>query len=251
MKSVTGKCNRCDNEAIYLINKENVCDDCLSEINSARIYLISLQENKELREYYEQNKIKGGKFVEITKIEDFDRIPEADMVYFLSTKDISLEIKEKILKIGPDWIIKITVSTEKYQRLNEVCSTYVKADEDYKKTHRFLKEIIECITVSSLVGLDYAEVTQLFRNSSRIELRKYRTKLSQKSKIIEEIKKEFNKIDNCFFVVSGGVNFFILDDLIYFEDEIGNIAEYLGRAARIEEDLNDMIELSLYVGWKK
>ena len=250
MKSVTGKCNRCDNEVIHLINKESVCDDCLSEIDSARIYIISLQENKELREYYEQNEIKGGKFIEITKKEDFDKIPEVDMVYFLSTKDISKEVKEQISKLDPSGCVKIAVCFEKFKILNDVCSTYVKANSDYKKTHRFLKEIIEGIALPSMVGLDYADIKQFFTTSSRIELRKYRVKLSEKNKIIEDIKKEFQQMDNCFFVVSGGADL-TLNDVAYFEDKMGSIAKNVVYGTRREKKLKSEIELSLYAGWTK
>lgn len=228
---------------------EKLCKEELDK-NMAQIFIISLQENQELKEYYEQNKIKRGKFIEITKKEDFDKIPEADMVYFLSTKDVSEEIKEQISKLGESWCVKVAVSPEKLINLTTVCPTWMKSDLDYKKTHRFLKEIIECIAVPSMVCLDYADIKELFTISSRMELRKYKTELSEKDKIVEEIKREFKEIDSCFFVVSGGTDL-TLSDVMSFEDQMGSIVKYIVYGARIEEHLKGKVELSLYAGWTK
>jgi hypothetical protein len=220
------------------------------EVGLAKVYIVSLQRNKRLREFYLKNKIKGGNFIEIRRKSDFNKISDGDMIYFLSSKDITKEYKEEIKKSGSNWSIKVSVSEKKFKNLNDSCSTHVKSCKDFKKTHRFLKEIIECIALPSLVGLDYADIRQIFMMNSRIELKKYKAKLNEKDHIIRNIKKDFKKIDGCFFVVSGGTDI-TLDEVLDIAEKIGKISIFMVYGARIEEDLKGKIEVSLFAGWRK
>jgi hypothetical protein len=233
----------------FCLNKEEYEKEKI-EVGLAKIYIVSLQKNKRLRDFYGKNIIKGGNFVEITKKSDFNKILDGDMIYFMSSKDVSKEYKDEIGKSGSDWSIKLVVSEKKFRNLNDACSTYVKSCKDFKKTHRFLKEIIECITLPSLVGLDYADIRQIFMINSRIELRKYKASLEEKDKIVKEIKKDFRKIDGCFFVVSGGADI-TLDEILDVVEKIGKISIFMVYGARFEEDLKGKIEVSLFAGWKK
>jgi len=232
----------CENPKKY--KKEKI------EIKSAKVYIVSLQKNKRIREYYQKNWIKGGNFIEILKSEDIQKISDGDMIYFLSSRDISQKFKEVLRKSGTPGNIKIDVCPKKFRRLTDVCSTHIKASQNYKKVHRFLKEIIECIALPSLVGLDYADICQLFMMNSRIVLRKYKARLSEKDNIIKEIKREFKKIDGCFVVISGGVDM-TLDDVANLGEVISMITKHIVWGARIEENLKGKIELSLFAGWRK
>jgi len=220
------------------------------EIKSAKVYIVSLQKNKRIREYYQKNWIRGGNFIEILKSEDIQKIADGDMIYFLSSRDIPLEFKKELIKSGAPGNIKIAVCPKKFRRLTDICFTYMKASQNYKKTHRFLKEIIECIALPSLVGLDYADICQLFMMSARMELRRYKANITERDKIIEQIRKEFKKIDGCFFVASGGQDF-SLDDVAFMGDNIGSLAKHIVFGARIEDHLKGKIELRLYVGFRK
>jgi hypothetical protein len=233
----------------FCLNKEEYEKEKI-EVGLAKVYIVLLQKNKRLRDFYGKNKINGGNFVEITKKSDFNKILDGDMIYFLSSRDITKEYKEEIKKSGSNWSIKLSVSEKKFKNLNDACSTHIKSCKVFKKTHRFLKELIECIALPSLVGLDYADIRQIFMMNSRIELKKYKAKLDEKDEIIKDIKKDFKKIDGCFFVVSGGTDI-TLDEILDVAEKIGKISIFMVYGARIEEDLKGKIEVSLFAGWRK
>jgi cell division GTPase FtsZ len=108
----------------------------------------------------------------------------------------------------------------------------------------------ECIALSSLVGLDYADIKQIFMMNSLIELKRYKTKLHEKDNIIKDIKKDFKKIDSSFFVVSGGTDI-NLSEIIDIAEKIGKISIIIVYGVRIEENFKGKIEVSLFAGWKK
>jgi|SRR3989344_315409 len=214
------------------------------------IYIVSLQRNKRLRNYYAQHRIKGAKFLEISKKSDPKKILGGDLIFFLSSKDLSRDVRETISGMDSNWNLKIAVSTRKLRRLNDVCLTYIKACKDYKETHLFLKEIIECIAVPSLVGLDFVDIKQLFMMNSRFELGRYNTKLSEKDRIVKEIKKRFKKLDGCFLVVNGGADI-TLDEINELARKIGVISKYSVLGTRIDKHLKGRVELGLYAGWRR
>jgi len=245
-----------ENHTIY---EEDFKEFCLNrdeyekeklEVGLAKVYVVSLQKNKRLREFYLKNKIEGGDFIEIRKKSDFKKISDGDMIFFLSSKDITNEYKEEMKKIGLNWSIRLAVSDKKFRNLNEACSTYIKSCKDFKRTHRFIKEIVECIALPSIVGIDYADIKQIFMMSSRVELRRYKAKLNERDKIIKDIKKDFKKIDSCFFVVSGGPDI-TLDEVIDVAEDISRISTATVYGSRIEEELKGKVEVSLFAGWRK
>ena len=221
------------------------------EENNAWLCIVSLQKNEQLKDLYMTNKKKGSHFVEIKKKSDFKKLSECGMIYFLSSEDITKEYKEEISKLGSDLIFKLAVSGKKFKNLNDSCPTHIKASRDYRKTHTFLKRLIECVALPSLVGLDYATIGRFLIMSSKIDLRKYTFKLNEKDKIIKKIKKEFKKIDNSFFVITGGTDM-ILEDIIDIAERIKKISRLFSAfGSIIDEGMKDKIEVNLFAGWRK
>ena len=220
------------------------------EIREAKIYIISLQPNKKIKDFYNVNKIKGCNFIEITKADDLRKIIDADIIYFLSQEDINSEFKQELKKIKQPDTLKIIISPKELTNLRDICTTYITTEDDYKKIHHFLKQIIETICVPSLIGFDYADIKTLFLMSPNMIFKSYKTKINEKEKIMSMIKRDFKTMEICFFVLNGCQGF-SLDDVNYFENELSKISKsHTLFNANINEELKDNLELNLFVGMR-
>ena len=218
------------------------------ELREAKIYVVSLQANKKIEDFYNNNKIEGSNFIEITKTDDLRHISDADMIYFLSQEDINPKFKQGLENYPQPKTLKIVVSSKELTNLRDISTTCIKTEYDYKKIHHFLKQIIETISVPGLVGFDYADIKTLLLKSPNMVLKNYKTKRNEKEKIMSMIERDFKTMEICFFVLNG-FGGFSLDDVNYFENELNKISKgYTFFNARISDKLKDNLELNLFVG---
>ncbi len=211
-----------------------------------KIYIVSLQKNTRLKKYYEINNIKGAKFLEITKKNDFKKISKGDMYFLITSKKINGQTIREIGNIGFNWSVVVLISKKELNVTNKIFSSNIVTTKNYKKVHKFLKELIECIYLPSFVGLDYADVKQVFDKSSKIELKRYKINNLKTNKIINNIKKEFKSLNSCFLIINKSEIF--LEEINNISDKIKLIAKYFKFGARLESKLRNKTELSLFIG---
>jgi hypothetical protein len=216
--------------------------------SSVNIYIISLQKNKKIRDYFNRNKIKGGKFLEITTLADLNRIYDANMIYFISNKDITSKFKERLKEILLPDVIKIVMTNNDFKNLKDICTTYIRTAEDIKGIHWFLKQIIEAIAIPSLVGLDYSDVKQVFLMSPNIELKRFQS--NDIEELIQKIEMSDSMIESCFFVINGTPDLTI-DQINYFSEEIQKDSKFCAWGAKINDELKKKWEVSLFIGSRK
>lgn len=214
----------------------------IENISPAKVYVVSLQKG-----FYLKGSIKGCESVEITEKSDIDKISDGDMIFFLSSEDISGSFMEEIKNSFKEGAVKIAVSSEVFKNLGSACSSTIVVNKDLDDTYRFLRSVIEGFTVPGLVGLDYSDVARVFKISPIIFTRLYVSEHTDA--ILTDIKKEFKKMDSCFFVIEGGKNLTI-DIINNLEERISEISGFTACNAFVDES-QDRTKVMLFAGCKR
>jgi hypothetical protein len=201
-------------------------------VGQAQMYVVLLTDDLNLNNYFKDNdNIKGAKII---TVKDIGKLNNADMTFFVASDDIDNQTKEKLSKLGQEGNIKVYIAPKKLKNLGSVCSTYINDDIDYKIVHLCLKSVIEAIHIPSLVGLDYADVKHIFLDSKTMVLKLYRGDTEDNQEVIEQIKKDFKKIDNVFYTFYGDTCM-TLDNLSNFDEKLSPLAENVVYSAKILE----------------
>jgi hypothetical protein len=196
-----------------------------------KLYIVSLEKNKKLNDYFNKNKIENNNFIEIKNKMDFNKILEGDIIFILAKKESYNQFIEQILFLKENSNSAV------------IC---INSLENYELVFDFLRRITELINIPSLVGIDFADIKNVLKLGNNIIFRKYDFDLEYIDNIIEKINFDFKNIDNCLVIINGGSNL-KLDSVNYLVDKIEDLTPNLVYGSTMEDNLGEKIELYFYI----
>lgn len=221
-----------------------------SDLKLPKFYIISLEDNNTLRDYFNRNPIENAEYIEITNSEDLKRVSDGNFFFFLTTKGVSESFSEEIKRITKYAHVTVAVSQEQITPLTDACTTFFEIS-NYEIVYNFLKDFIYLALNPSLLGLHYKDIREFFSSSQRFLLKRYEVKFNEKEKFIEKIKNENESMYSCFAIFKGGPKM-SLEIINWFLEELNDYSEGPILAGGItREDESDWFELKLFVSFSK
>ena len=213
----------------------------------AQIDVVSLLDNKKVKDYFENNPITGlGRFIDVKHPGDIKKIVQSDLVFLLASRDINLAIVDELMLLPRKCVVVAFTPDQYCDELREAATTYIVTKENAKALHWYIKALVENIALPSLVGLDFADVHHLFLTNRTMKVKKYKGKLDHPAALAKAIRNDFKGLHDFLFLLHGSPQL----TLDFLNDVAGTLcnAEYNGIwAARFDEDVRGF-ELAFFAG---
>ncbi len=197
------------------------------------ISIALVEGDKDIVDYFNENKIRGCKVVEIHDEKDLKKLVNADLVFLLYDK-LNKPLKEQIKSYN--WHLLVGVS----QHPEPIFTSFIRASPE--EAPRLINQLIECVTIPCLTGLDFADIHKLFSISPILEVRSYKGKNIKD--ILDQIK--YKKLKACMFILSGDKKL-NLESILKVGKLLDQISEFVVYGSRIDRSLNDL-ELTIFAG---
>lgn len=207
--------------------------------NFPKIYIVSLEDDEEIRTLYELNPIDKTIFMQLN-YDELYKVSDGDIVIFLASEDIDKNVKPKLMNITFNAKFSILL-TEKYLRnFDGICSRF---EIDSKiENFNFLKILIRFLEKSFYAGIDVIEVLDVYLMNTGHSFSYYTSKNSEQ--IVREIKSEHKKIECCVGVLSGGPCF-DHEDIFDIKECLESFGGPALLAAYVDTKLGNNLELNL------
>ena len=214
---------------------------CSDNVRGAKIYVASL---KEMPKIYFRNPIRGlEQLIHLRTEADALRMKKADMIYIIAHRDINLELYNALLRISTSCII-VVFAPHNFHNLRRLATTYILSCKNQKMIHWFIKSAIEMIALPSLVGLDYADIRNIFLRNRKMDVKMYRGKYGDVS-VASNMKKNYPRSDS-FFLIYGSQKL-NLDFINALGERMEKDSKYNIWAARIIDNQRD-VKIALFAG---
>lgn len=201
-------------------------------VGTPKLYIISLEKNKELNNYFNKNKIDDTNFIEINEEKDFEKLSDGDIIFVLSSKKNYEKYENKIN------IVK---------EHNNSAVVPITSLENFELIFEFLQKLTEIIIIPCLVGLDFADIKEILNTGDNIILKKYEIYFKKKIIIPEKLVFDLKEVNACLAVFSVGLNI-KLDDIHNLENEIYKYVEnFVFGCSMSNKNLKEKIELYLFI----
>ena len=199
------------------------------------ISIALVEGDKDIVDYFNENKIRGCEVVEIHDEKDLKKLVNADLVFLLYDK-LNKPLKEQIKSYN--WHLLVGVS----QHPEPIFTSFIRASPE--EAPRLINQLIECINIPCLTGLDFADIHKLFSMSPIMEV--WSCKGKNIKDILDQIK--YKKLKACMFILSGSEKL-QLDNVLKVGEHLNKISEFVIYGSRIDPSLKDNLELVIFGGF--
>jgi len=97
----------------------------------AQIDVVSLLDNKKVKDYFENNPITGlGRFIDVKHPGDIKKIVQSDLVFLLASRDINLAIVDELMLLPRKCVVVAFTPDQYCDELREAATTYIVTKEN-------------------------------------------------------------------------------------------------------------------------